>query len=66
MWLMTKKKVIQKFWRMKVKKFVGKRVKLGKNVRKSEIFSEIGGNLKQRGNCIMVSGGMDAPGKMRC
>src|SRR6218665_3649564 len=27
----------------------------------SEIFSKIGGNLKQKGKCIMVSGGMDAP-----
>jgi len=27
----------------------------------SENFSKTGGNLKQRGKCIMASGGMDAP-----
>ena len=32
-----------------------------KVIRKSENFSEIGGNLKQGVECIMVSGGMDAP-----
>jgi len=37
------------------------KVKLSKFVRKSENFSEMGGNLKQGGKCIMVSGGMDAP-----
>src|SRR6218665_135273 len=30
--------------------------------RKSKNVSKIGGDLKQRGKCIMASGGMDAPG----
>jgi len=39
------------------------KVKLLKFSSESENFSKIGGNLKQGGKCIMVSGGMmDAPG----
>src|SRR6218665_2818490 len=35
--------------------FFWEKVKLGKK------FSEIGGNLKQRGKCIIALGGMNAP-----
>jgi len=40
---------------MKIEKFSGK----GKILKiiQSEIFSKIGENLKQRGKCIMASGG---------
>src|SRR6218665_123295 len=47
-WWMTKKGH-QKFWRMKIEKFLGKKEKFGKFSTESENFSKIGGNLKQGG-----------------
>jgi len=46
---------------MKIKKFFvkGKNFKFFLKVGKN--FENRGGNLKQGGKCIMVSGGMDAP-----
>jgi len=55
------KKGHQKFLWMKIGKISGKRFNCEK-FPESEIFSKIGGNLKQGGKCIMVSEGMDAPG----
>ena len=36
-------------------------LKFGKFSTESENFSETGGNLKQRGKCIIASEGMDTP-----
>ena len=55
LWSMTKKSQ-QKFLRMKIQKFFGKRVKFLKFSRKSENFPKIGGNLKQRGNASWPQG----------
>jgi len=64
---MTKKKVISNFGGWKSRNFSGKGKvrKFVRNRGKSETEgkSETGGNLKQRGKCIMVSEGMDAPAK---
>ena len=44
-------------------KFVSEKVKSGKFPTDSEKFSEIGGNLKHGGKCIIASEGIDAPGR---
>jgi len=44
-----------------MERFFREKVKFGKFSTESENFSKIGGNLKQRGKCIMASEGMDAP-----
>ena len=49
------KKSHQKFWWMKIKNVLEK-VILGKFVMESEIFSEIGGNLKQGENASLPQG----------
>src|SRR6218665_2250512 len=41
---------------MKIKKYFREKVKFGKFSVESENFSETGGNLKQRGKCIIASG----------
>ena len=42
----------------------GKFIKVGEKVStESENFSKIGGKSETVGKCIMVSGGMDAPGR---
>ena len=58
------KKSHQKFWRMKIGKFLGKS-KIGTNFHGVRTkFSEIGGgNLKQRGNASLPQWGMDSPGR---
>src|SRR6218665_2571991 len=60
LWSMTKKKKSE-ILAAESQEIFREKVKLLKFFRKSENFSEIGGNLKQGGKCIMVSGGMDAP-----
>src|SRR6218665_3194030 len=47
LWSMTKG--CQKFWRMKIGIFYGKRSNRGNFLRSPKFFSEIGGNVKQGG-----------------
>jgi len=54
------KKSHQKFRQMKIEKFVGKRWNWEKFSRSPKKFSEIGGKSETGGECIIVSGGMDA------
>jgi len=61
LWSMTKKKVIRNLGGWTSRNFSGKG-KIVKNLRKSENFSEIGGNLKQ-GEMHHGLRGMDAPGR---
>src|SRR6218665_2976792 len=65
LWSMTKKGH-QKFWRMKIEKFFGKREKFLKFSTESGNFSKIGGKSETGGKCIMASGGMDAPEHTSC
>ena len=64
MWSMTKKKSSE-ILADENQEIFREKVKLRKFSTESENFSKIGGgNLKQGGKCIMVSGGMDAPARM--
>ena len=53
----------QKFWRMKIETFFGKGKMLAIFHRVIK-FSENRGTSETGGKCIMVSGGMDAPGRL--
>ena len=62
---MTKEKGHQKFWRMKIEKFFGKKVKFVKFSKESEKFSATGWKSETGGRkCIIASEGMDAPGNV--
>ena len=61
LWSMTKKRSSE-ILADESQEIVREKVKLLKIFRKSENFSEIGGKSETGGECIMVSGGLDAPG----
>ena len=61
LWLMTKKKVMRNFGGWKSRNFSGKG-KMLKIFYRVWTFFENRGKSETGGKCIMVSGGMDAPG----
>ena len=60
MWLMTKKRSSE-ILADENQEIFREKVKLRKFSSEPEIFSKIGGNLKQGGKCIMVSEGDGRP-----